>query len=86
MSAPDPKAWEEPDDDPDTLRFAYGIARRRALAELRAFWEAFKNEADNEDDNAIGICEAAIRIRRRITEIELEELAPPSALARTAAP
>lgn len=36
MSAPDPKAWEEPDDDPETLEFAYRIARRRALAELKA--------------------------------------------------
>ena len=49
------------------------VARRRALAELKEFWNAFKNEAANEDDNTIGISEAAIRIRHRIAAIEAEE-------------
>ena len=58
MSAPDPKLWEEPDDDPEVLTFAYGIARRRALAELYAIREAYPNQTQALHD--------------RIAEIEAE--------------
>ncbi len=66
MSASDPKLWEEPDDDPEVLTFAYGIARRRALAELKAIVARF------DDLWFDGAAEAIAVIHDRIAEIEAE--------------
>lgn len=83
MSAPDPKAWEEPDDDPEILAFAYRIARRRALAELKAFLGdtcihctdgmTYSGGIHPLADGSGGFICTDFRLRDRIAAIEAEE-------------
>ena len=87
MSAPDPEKWELTEDEAEEIGAAvdlYGtdspeflggfemVARRRALAELRALAEDAR-----EEPNQLQLCPVfTVRlddIRRRIAEIEAEE-------------
>ena len=72
MSAPDPKEWEEPDDDPEILAFAYGIARRRALEELKALATQLLLMGLHHNGQHLKV------IHDRIAAIEAEEPTPAS--------
>lgn len=62
------------------------VARRRALAELRALAVSLDEDERGTHDTQDGLTEAWREVCARIAEIEAEETSQPSASAQTATP
>lgn len=73
-------------DESGIVALCESVARRRALAELRALAVSLDEDERGTHDTQDGLTEAWREVCARIAEIEAEETSQPSASAQTATP